>query len=468
MAGFGRCCCEDCLCLQAPELPIITMTGYTGGGWDSTECCWSQTFTPNTSNTWSKSCSPNIYEGSVEEECVTEHWRFMPSTYRGYEIEPSTCDDIPDQYCCPTKIKIATTTSTWLWENSGFMAFWKRLKHIVVMVSRETVDCTNAPGESGGCKIVIRSRAVYEYAYTFYTNDNFQRSQSVEIHVPSCFEADPNYVLPLNDPAEVVTCDNVPNEPMNFTIGGTYQQGCVSGGQFYFDRVKYFDEMPTGNLTYANEDIPGCTASDCNYEPYNYSASVCVYSPSDAVRLPYCVFQEPCYCLGTISQTDITFNQPPVVCNDSITIYSGCTGCEGQPFWMCDLTICPDVSDVCSESAYSRRCLGFEITIQEELNNFCFVAGIGGGEFNACGCSSGLDFNQTSPYLKSYNCLASCDSTCCQFIDDCPCCVEEQCRDRYGFEQWATVISHTRTQQCSGWSVHSFCQAAPTWTIILS
>lgn len=472
MGTLTKCCCDECPCLPVEDLPTVTISGYTGQGWTG-DCCYQQQFNPNSTPAWSKSCTEDIYSASVYETCITEHWRVNPSLYRGYEINPSTCDDIPDQYCCPSNLKIATTTSTWIWENSGFMALWRRIKHIIVRVSQELANCTGVEGQESGCKIVIRSRIVYEYATTFYENNRASFDQEVEMNVETCFEPDPDYVITSN-PFTPITCDDVPASPPEGGVGG---DGCLSTGEFYFDRVRYYDTMPTGNIVFGNGDVPGCNASTCDYSPYNYGNQVCIYSPSQYVRTAFCTFQEPCYCWADIVEYDNTTTEPDASCDSDILIYDGCTGCEGQPFWVCTTDICQNVEDECPDSGYSYRALGFDT--DAGLNEaYCDFDGTGSTGirsflgFVACGANKSiLGVGAIDPpYQKTYDpCqVGDCDSVCCEFIDDCPCCVEEVCADKYGNTWFSTVVTHTRTQTCSGWNPKSICTSAPSWTINLA
>ncbi|MFN9904202.1 MAG: hypothetical protein ACK55Z_36565, partial [bacterium] len=122
MGGIGRCCCV-CDCLPLEDLPTVTISGYTGGGW-SGDCCYEQTFTPNTAQSWSKSCSDMIYESGVTEQCITEHYRSLASDYPGFVARPldvgNGCEDLPDGYCCPAGCeKIATSTTDWTFSDNA-------------------------------------------------------------------------------------------------------------------------------------------------------------------------------------------------------------------------------------------------------------------------------------------------------------------------------------------------------------
>jgi hypothetical protein len=471
MGKLGGCCCA-CDCLTVGELPTISISGWTGGSW-SGSCCYEQTFTPNTTPAWTKSCSGTLYDATAEEECVTEHWRVLGSLWRGFGID--SCDDIPDDYCCPPgREKIATTTTNWTWEDNAFLAVWRRPYQIIVRVSQEEVDCEGVEGQTGGCKIVIRSRYVYEWASKIYKNSNSTIDQTVTMHNTTCFEVNDDYVITSTPPTET-TCDDVPSDPANGGFG-SLNNTCAFFGNFYFDRVKYYDDMPTGSVEFTNSDVPGCDSSLCDYSPYAYVNQACVYGPTEPVQTANCAFQEPCYCTGTISEVSATITQGVAICqDDSPYALSGCNTCNPPAPSNCTTDFCAPIGPyTCPDSGYSMYRLGF--TNSDAGTQSCLVPGVGSdgirqATFIACGQNRSLEGigGILPPYSRLHTCtVEDCNSSCCEYIDDCPCCVEEQCKPIYSSEYYSTVITHTRSQTCSGLTSASVCTNAPTWTITLS
>ena len=467
MGKLGGCCCS-CECLSIGDLPTISISGWTGGSW-SGSCCYEKTFTPNTPQAWTKNCSSDLYNASAEEECVTEHWRILASLWRGFGID--SCEDIPESYCCPEgREKIATTTTNWTWQDNAFLAFWRRPYQIIVRVSQEDVDCQGVEGQTSGCKIVIRSRYVYEWVSKIYSNSNSTVDQTVTMHNTTCFEVNDNFVI-TSTPPEITTCDDVPSSPPE-------NETCMSSGTFYFDRVRYYDDMPTGSVSFTNANVPGCDSSYCDYSPYAYVNQVCVYGPSISIVNQSCVFQEPCYCTGTISEVSSTINQPAIICEDASPFaISGCNNCNPPAPSNCTTDFCDPIGPyTCPDSAYSMSQLGF--TNSDSGDQFCFVPAVGSSGvrqgtdgYIACGQNRSLEGigGIIPPYSRLHNCtVEDCNANCCEYIDDCPCCVEEQCRQIHGNEYFSTVITHTRTQTCSGLTSASVCTNAPTWTITLS
>lgn len=475
MAKLTKCCC-GCECLLAEDLPDVAITNHTGGGWTG-ECCFEQIFTPNTTPSWSKSCTGLLYEASVSEQCITEHWTQANFAYRGFEyFTGDDCNTIPEDYCCPGAYeKIATTTTNGEWVDNGFMALWKRPKHIIVRISREEVNCDEVQGQTGGCKLVIRSRYVYEYKTKFYRNELNWSWQSVDLHNQDCFEIDQDFVIEESIPTPI-TCNDVALSPP------TSADPCMSSGEFYFDRVRYYDNMPTGSIDFTNIHIPGCTANACDYSPYNYASSVCIYSPSAPI-IPGidvnggCFFDQPCYCTETVFQVESTHTYGPTICggeNVMITSFGGCDMVPCIPF-LCDviLTECDLDQYECPASSYTSNCSSFDIDPENPAT--CYRQGFGFalGDFNACGCSNSLGGvgEDPPPYNRTVFCddPTSCNTTCCQYFDDCECCHPDgRCRQIHAGYWWQTVAEHTRTQTCSGFSSQSICTNAPSWTITLS
>lgn len=486
MGGIGRCCCAQCECLPVEDLPTVTIGGYTGGGWAGT-CCYEQTFTPNTTPAWVKNCSGLLYEGSVSEQCVTDHYIQYGPEYRGYEFFPGGCDEIPEDYCClGDSEKIATTTTNWAFTDNAFMALWRRVKEIKVRISREDVDCEGVPGQSSGCKIVIRSRIVYEWKSKIYKNELSSVDQSVTLLNEICFEVDDRYVFDINAPS-AFTCSNVPAEPPEVSLGA-----CVYEGTFYFDRVRYFADMPIGDVEFTNANIPGCDAAACTYEPYNYAASVCVFSPSGPVDTMNCQFAPPCYCTSSIQTRDIVSTADDTICQpDSVTEVGNC---NGPGLCVTFVTICgipgdpPIFTYDCNDGVTVER-LGYIVDCGlDAINGRIGIGNDGdlGGfyiddqsviRYDGCGgCTSAscypLNEQQTEqvfPYARLFDCSESpCDQSCCWYFDDCPNCFPDgKCVEKYE-RPYSTVVTHTRTQSCSGLSSESICTSAPSWTITLA
>ena len=477
MGGMGRCCCA-CDCFPLEDLPTVTISGYTGGGWSGT-CCFEQTFTPNTTPSWSKSCSGMLYEGLVNEQCVTDHSRFLTPNYRGFEFFPSGCDEIAQDYCCPEDIElIATTTTDWEFKDNAFLALWRRAKEIKVRISQEEVDCTGVEGQTGGCKIVIRSRYVYEWSSKIYTNATTKVTQTVTMHNTTCFEANPDFEI--SDPTPTLTtCSDVPSSPP-----GT--GSCNFSGEFYFDRVKYYDDIPTGSVSFGNADVPGCDSSGCEYEPYSYVSSVCVYGPSNPIATTPCIFDEPCYCTGTITTDNSTLSYDAIECDIGNAFILEVDGCDDDPCpELCTslITSCgpsdPDPYE-CPGTALSLSRLGFDI---DPVNlALCFRTGIGesdglccnayGSKRIGCGTSkSGPGNFPDTPYLDISDCFeGNCSEDCCKLFEDCPCCYPDGvCLAKYDVSNYySSTVTHTRSQTCTGLQSASVCTSAPTWTITLS
>ena len=466
MGGIGRCCCT-CDCLPIEDLPTVTISGHTGNGWAG-DCCYEQTFTPDVTPSWSKGCSSNVYAATVTEECVTKHYRLKTPDYRGYELFPGGCDTLPQDHCCPEGEElVATSTTEWYFANSAFMAVWTRPKHIIVRISQEEVDCEGIEGQVGGCKIVIRSRYVFESKSKIYESNQTESSQAIVIESPDCFEVNPDWVWD-NALTAAFDCDDVPSTPPDSPL----LENCLFSADFYFDRVKYYDTMPSGEITFGNADVPGCDASSCDYSPYNYTSSACIYSPSGPINNLTCIFNEPCYCVEDVNQVNdsqtITFT-----CGESVDILE-IGDCNADP---CIPALCTTLITTCDnrtpyDCPYSLTWSDLQFDIDPENPATCINEGIGTNEYNACGgyyAIEGIGVVEP-PYYRTDDCFAgNCDANCCRSFDDCPCCLPDgNCPPLYAIQYYASVETHTREQTCSGLSSQSVCTSAPSWTINLA
>lgn len=476
MGGIGRCCCA-CECFPIEDLPTVTIGGYTGAAWTG-NCCFQQVFTPNTTPGWSKSCSSMLYEGSVFQQCTTNHLRQTRGSYRGFEYGPlaGDCSAVPEDYCCGgAYAPIATTVSTSTHTDNAFMAVWRRVKNILVQISQETVDCDGVEGQTGGCKFVVRSRFSYQYVSAIYQNGMTTGSQTVTMTNEDCFEVNPDYVF-SNGGGSVITCSDVPNTPPSSGGGANL---CLSSGEFYFDRVRYFDELPTGNIQFTNANVPGCISSSCDYQPYNYLPSVCIYSPSSPSAASGCFFNEPCYCTDEPTSTGPVIEYAAENCfsdglgnSPNVTDLDGCFDEPCIPAISCttNLTICATAEYECPGTGFSTNCLDFESNPENEAT--CFRPGVGFAGPSACGCAFSIEEagGREPPYFDVSDCfVGNCNPLCCDFLDDCECCLPDgRCLSSFSAKYYQSVETHTRTQTCSGLSSQSVCTGAPSWTINLA
>lgn len=489
MGGIGRCCCT-CDCLPVEDLPSVSISGWTGQGWTGT-CCYEQIFTPNTPFAWTKNCSGLLYDGTVTQNCVTEHYAVLTPDYRGYEISPGGCDTLPEDFCCPEAVEhVATTETDFETKANSFFVLWRRPKQIIVRVSQEQVDCRGVEGQTGGCKIVIRSRYVYESVSIVYQYSSTQIDQSVEMINTTCFEVDNRYIVDVNHAPEL-TCQDIPNDPDDVTIVQGFVS-CKKTLDFYFDRVRYYDDMPEGNVQFTNSDVPGCEATSCDYEPLNFTSQVCIYGPTQEIR-DYtssvyqgpCDFTPPCYCFENPTESAYSISFPELTCNlDFANVRTGCfndpcsvpacaaltgeiCGNPGDPVPTYD---CPELLEVnqfeyiCptafrSVGAFSSGCNEIE---NDESNQLTYIG---------CGCSSSVSGNQAetiSPFFDVSDCFeGNCNPDCCRVFDDCPCC-EPECKPKYEPGGQPLITSHSITFSCSGITPQSVCTNAPSWTITLA
>ena len=486
MGGIGRCCCA-CECFPVEDLPTVTISGYTGAGWTG-NCCFQQVFTPNTTPPWVKRCSGKLYEFSSSQQCVTHHHAILSPDYRGFEVGPGDpCETRPDGYCCPAGSEhVATTNTNWEFIDNEFMAAWIRHTSITVRISQEQVDCEGVEGETGGCKIVVRSRYAYESVSSLFANRTEQADQSVTLESADCFEVNPKFIVDLN-PSPEVTCETIPSDPNEVAF-----ENCRAEADFGFDRVKYYDEMPSGPVEFTNEDVPGCDSTSCDYEPYAYVNQICIYGPTEEINAldpdpPFpCLFILPCECFNGVYRNDFVSSFPDLSCD--LSVVNSIAGCFSDPCVIPNcaneiVTFCGnpgdpvetyDCPEVLAPTAFSYGC-----NSPDALQRRIFAPESGclpflGDEstaitYSGCGCNNAASggLPDEFPYLDTSDCFeGNCNPNCCREFDDCPCC-GPVCKPLY-IGNIGMIQSHSLTQTCTGLQSASVCINAPSWTINLA
>lgn len=475
MGGIGRCCCT-CECLLYEDLPTLEIANWTAGAWQGSTCCFTMTFTPAVSQSWSKTCSSDIFTASFSEQCETFHYELLNNARTNYRSFPFDCENLDPGFCCPGElVHVSTTNTTLTGAQNAFMAVWRRPARIVVQISQEEVDCENAPLETGGCKIVVRTRYVYEYATRIYKGGSGSTLQTVSLNESSCFSVNPEFEMDVSS-NNIVTCSDVPSEP---DIGS-----CGDLGEFYFDRVRYFDTMPTESITFNNTHIPGCTASSCNYEPYNYASQVCIQSPAAPINIGEpCDIDQPCGCSEVDDETELYVVDDFVCTGGVFLVVDGCD--EPGEFPLCTVvtTDCQNTIDdyVCSNSGWTSTRTGF----RKENCPSSFVGLSGEGypvfpfdpdapKYSGCGAYSAIGLPGGALFIPKPHAFLSvcdddpCNAGCCETAFDCPACGIDDCVSKYAGVSTASINSHTITRNCSGFSSQSVCVSAPTWTIAFS
>ena len=473
MSKVGSCCCT-CECLPVEDLPTLSISGWVAGSWSGSSCCFSIEFTPYVTPAWSKSCSSDIYNATFLEECETFHFELLNNMRTSYRKFPFSCDDLADDYCCPGSLEhVSTTNTTWNAASSAFMAVWRRPKKIIVRVSREDVDCEGIEGQTSGCKIVVRTRYIYEYAANIFTSSSSSVEQTVTLLNSDCFTTNSAFEVSIS------TNNTIACEELSDTPGIT---SCSQSGEFYFDRVRYFDTMPTGSIQFNNSHVPGCDASGCDYSPFNYGTQVCIQSPAEPINLGGpCDIDQPCGCDGVTEESE-SYVIEDFVCSGGF--FSVVDGCDDPGEFPACTTILQDcngaVDHVCAGSGWTASRLGFA---KSGCNSFVGASGVGypiqtldpvTPKYNGCGAYGAVGLPGGAlfipkPHIFLDACSGDpCNLDCCEVAFDCPACGIDDCTSKYAGASSASINEHTVTRNCSGFSSQSVCTSAPTWTITFS
>jgi len=435
MGKLGGCCCA-CECLEVGDLPSISISGMTGGSWVASTCCWTKTFTFNTTQTTTTTClashSVQSYEATLEADVYIMDKKTPPLFLTEQDFP------LPLEYCCDsgqTFIGTATASCSGTLESKVKISY--RPKEIVVRASKQSVTCNG----STSCKLVLSTSYVYEYGYFEMTELGSGSEYAVEADPnSSCFEQ-------TTVPASLCSgSESNPADSFDCTTAVLLLQ------EFSFNRVKIYDAWPTGSVVINNDAIPdeGCEVEICNEQ--DYANQVCLSATGEG-----CGYD--CTPGELVEQTW----RPENACDglQEQYVYSDCD----SPFPTIDIYTDnePDTR-LCDE--LTRTAIDFPADDQcaatEEPTRCLFVPQVG-GLFN--GASTELD----PPYL-GIGSLGDCivgktpfPSSC--YYDD-PCGDDAVGWPRFG-EKFLDVTTYNYTQTCTN-TTQSLCINAPTWTIVFA
>lgn len=273
--GWFPCECCGCNCLTAEELPNISITGMTGGAWTEDECCWSRTFTFNTTQPVTTVCSSAVDDISVEAIIQADIYYTHnpnPKNFTSYQEPPFSLE-----YCCesgPTKAGTIESKCKYSYQSKLKLSY--RRKNIVVKASRQQVTCNGAPE----CKLVLSVNYYYDWNALMLSDSGADEAITAAAQ-GTCFEYDATPPKLCNesygDPfSPSIDCES------NLFLPGPSQP-------VFFTRIKIYDEWPQGSVTFDNTDVlpEGCQVPLCTDDEFNTQACF-VANPGSNI---------PCTCL---------------------------------------------------------------------------------------------------------------------------------------------------------------------------
>lgn len=533
MGWFPCECCtpgEECTCLTIAELPQVTKTGWTADPWTQVgDCCFKTTLRPNINilNIWNETATC-VAPGVIQTASFTATCQTTAYTWNNYDqplwfeqSDPNKPCPIPSELCCPNPVgpvQVGTTSSTISWRMGlGFLLYFVN-PSIDVYITKALVDCG---GQNPVCKYILMSTSHHSYKAFFplSTDVNYTRAASV---TNNCYSKKPNTDKSSNgwerecySGISFKDDENlVPMFPPNFE-SETWYASCIDKqyvsfssstveGFFLFDRIKFLDSMPSGNISFSNSDTlsnQSCSVNLdelCGFIPNVEDDELCIYSPE-----PYSnngvLSKPPCFCdsndLSTLVTIINTFSSrcdnevAPGQPSSQYTIYQCVPGIDGIPGSCLTINGGCD-ADVSPCGTFNSNCLpttqaGLKIFVDVEPSNLC-VEESGFCSFDPNHIMFFGEFSVTGEYLNAHKFSCACDpfntfifngcfsencnSNCCYSFNICEPCNEVnpfKCFSKY-VGLFGTVANRTFTYNCSGVTQRGHCFQAPSWTLNFS
>lgn len=434
---LGKCCCDSECCgggFEADELPSLTITGMTGGGWSSiVDCCAVQDFTYNAAQTINKDCQ-QMRSGTRVEFCEQERYiREQQNPFNTCPIDP--CGDI---VLCGTESYEATR-----YYRDVFVVGWRRA-FIRVYLSKVLVNCT---GVDPVCKFLFKSEMWFDYGY-YSTRVEYEYWTRTATAASECCKT-----YAATDGLDAFDCGTYGDYPIPTLSCSSFDDPTFLY-QLAFIRYKLFDTLPTGTtfLTFDNDSTfpAGCDTgtpiSNCiDIEASTNTACITNSTPSAI----------PTWCSDTVpATTSCTLDGTETVDTDCTT-----RSWDGE-FCNNTVTIGPVVTFECGDIVQTRLVSGSCLT---GCGNF-----YGDPAFTI---DPEIALDGTTPICQTYLKPESEMPTACLYQDPCP---------PYGYvskfgpvlfgsvgSSFQSLVSYTLTINCGSFTSASICIGAEPWTFTM-
>jgi len=256
MGTIGNCCCT-CYIPDNYELPTITKTGWTASSWSGL-CCKCMTLSPNDPYNlqWQNCCSSPFL---TQTRTIDEIRRYIKKpTVKpkvGLPTDLLPCSFTVEQvHCCPDpESTLFDLSSTLIQENKYKLLSGIKLAYIEICISKQEVTCGDA---SPVTKWIVSSKYFFNYVARIIRDRTVTLTREITGLTDPCVSIndDPAPTLSCSD-EETGTCD------LNDLTGPGIL--CVlSSGLASFNRVKFYDTLPTGTVTFTDSDL----GSDCVWD----------------------------------------------------------------------------------------------------------------------------------------------------------------------------------------------------------
>lgn len=359
MGTIGNCCCT-CYVPDNYELPTITKSGWTTNSWSGT-CCKCIQLVPNTELPWNECCSSEFFNQTFTTHSVINEW--IQQTVKPLRFDGSLpFPGLDSSYFCPGSPFIGVSWDITRSASRNFkISAGLKYTAIEVCVSKQNVTCGSSdPVE----KWVIVSRYQFIYrAYLVWGTSSTSNRTADKFSDCIVLESDANQTCSASSPIECdfTTVDGLVNNGIPNDVNATL----LKSGIGYFTRVKFYDTIPTGTVTFSNADVPGdCVWESCG-ESEDYDDQFCL-SVSSVPGLLSCGCNQSC----EAEQINIT-TPTTSTCNycvlDLVPVFGRATAtyCDGDTF---DLQ-CVDCSSylTCSPSTWTRTSVNLDALAECEV-----------------------------------------------------------------------------------------------------
>jgi hypothetical protein len=463
----GCYCCQGCYIIPDEELPTITIPGYTFTSWGTVGgegitgglCCRCAFFSPNNTE-FTEVCSDYFAETQRHE--IFE-WTAKTMKNPIPKITCSTSGPITttiEHVCYEWDVDVATHKVETLEAKKWKLFTRYRPGLLRICISKQLVTCDE---EEPVEKWVVLS--VFQYELFSYMQSEISKSIASESELlHPCFEL----VNGLDQ------CDDSCSEQQGDACSDPVSVLTAFSGSVEFVRVKLFDELPEGDVTFDDTAKPeNCDWEFCE-DPSEFLDQFCVSISSWPTSVYNCRCEEtlidPLICSITYDNTTMGCDCPdflvipghfwevlfpgPDPCARILECVQPCQNFDCGTFTayqLCPNTFQPPEAEPCN-NLWSQH---FSDWIEVQ---------------SLCSSYSGPFFQGFAIAFRCFErkaCTADdCGSECCYSIEcgDCPPCTGPV----YGFFGTYDSVDSFSSEWTCELTPTSFCLNAPTWTATFS
>lgn len=254
MGKIANCCCT-CYIPDNYELPIITKTGWTASSWSGT-CCKCMTLSPIELYSWQNCCTAPFL---TQTRTIDEIRRFIkrpkvkPKVGLPTELLPCSFT-VEEVHCCPDpETTLFDLNSSLVQQNKFRLLSGIKLAYIEICISKQQVTCGSNPPST---KWVVSSKYFFNYEARIVRDRTASLTRTITGLTDPC-------VYINDDPPPTLSCEEEENGTCDLNdLTGPGILCVLSSGIASFNRVKFYDELPTGTVTFSNSDL----GTDCTWE----------------------------------------------------------------------------------------------------------------------------------------------------------------------------------------------------------